>query len=449
MRSSGPLTLGISTALAVACVTAPEQSRTERPYLDAARQIGVWLEATAIPTEIGYLWPVAPVTAPGVENRDEPDRSLYSGTPGVVLFLFELGAVDLDGRWTELARGGAEEILTWVRDADSKLQAEPGVAGLWTGTSGWGFVMMEAYRHTEDERYRDAALRCADLVTRAAAAPVTTTDVVSGTAGVGFYLLESFRRYGKDRHRNVATAASWALVATAREESFGLSWPMREDFPRTMPNFSHGTAGVATFLSELHRVRPDSRNRDAALAGAERLVFLADPDSAGFRVHHHEPGGEDLYYLGWCHGPVGTARLFRSLALATGDAGWNELVDRCALAIRESGIPAVRTPGFWNNVGPCCGSAGVADFFLARGGVDDVAFAHELLDDVLARGTRDASTGGLYFLQAEHRVRPELLEAQTGYMQGAAGVGLVLLRADAQAVGLPWNLRFPDEPYEE
>jgi hypothetical protein len=33
---------------------------------------------------------------------------------------------------------------------------------------------------------------------------------------------------------------------------------------------------------------------------------------------------------------------------------------------------------------------------------------------------------------AEHRVRPELLIAQTGLMQGAAGVGLVLLRFAAE-----------------
>ena len=35
-----------------------------------------------------------------------------------------------------------------------------------------------------------------------------------------------------------------------------------------------------------------------------------------------------------------------------------------ARAILQSGIPEQRTPGFWNNVGICCGSAGVAEFFL-------------------------------------------------------------------------------------
>ena len=37
---------------------------------------------------------------------------------------------------------------------------------------------------------------------------------------------------------------------------------------------------------------------------------------------------------------------------------------RAAASVLKAGVPKKRTPGFWNNVGICCGSAGVADFFL-------------------------------------------------------------------------------------
>ena len=37
--------------------------------------------------------------------------------------------------------------------------------------------------------------------------------------------------------------------------------------------------------------------------------------------------------------------------------------------------------------------------------------------------------------QAEHRVRPELIVAQTGYMQGAAGIGSALIHLHASALG--------------
>ena len=43
--------------------------------------------------------------------------------------------------------------------------------------------------------------------------------------------------------------------------------------------------------------------------------------------------------------------------------------------------------------------------------------------------------------------RPDFLQAQTGYMQGAAGVGLWLLQLDAAQRGREFTLRFPDSPY--
>ena len=65
--------------------------------------------------------------------------------------------------------------------------------------------------------------------------------------------------------------------------------------------------------------------------------------------------------------------------------------------------------------------------------------------DLLARATRD--TSGTRWVQAEHRVRPEQLVAQTGFMQGAAGIGMWLLRLDGQERGRAPFVRFPDSPW--
>ena len=65
--------------------------------------------------------------------------------------------------------------------------------------------------------------------------------------------------------------------------------------------------------------------------------------------------------------------------------------------------------------------------------------------DLLQRGTRDDQ--GLRWVQAEHRVQPKLLVAQTGYMQGAAGIGMWLLRLDAAEHTRDTFVRFPDTPF--
>src|SRR5205807_1241529 len=58
------------------------------------------------------------------------------------------------------------------------------------------------------------------------------------------------------------------------------------------------------------------------------------------------------------------------------------------------------------------------------------------------------SEHGLRWIQAEHRVKPELLVAQTGWMQGAAGVGHMFLRMDAVDRHRKLSIRMPDSPFD-
>jgi hypothetical protein len=103
--------------------------------------------------------------------------------------------------------------------------------------------------------------------------------------------------------------------------------------------------------------------------------------------------------------------------------------------LHSQGLPN-RSAGFWNNVSVCCGNAGIAAVLLDRRDSTtlDRELATKLIDDLLSRGTHldlDGQRVGLKWIQAEHRVQPELLQAQTGLMQGAAGIGMVLLQIHA------------------
>lgn len=166
-------------------------------------------------------------------------------------------------------------------------------------------------------------------------------------------------------------------------------------------------------------------------------------------VFHHEPGGEKLFYLGWCHGPVGTARLFHRLHQATGDRVWRDWLERCGQAVVRSGIPEKRTPGFWDNVGQCCGPAGVAEFFLDLHRVTQdrrhLAFARHVTEDLLRRAVRDEKR--MRWRGAEYRVKPDFLTVQTGYMQGAAGIGMWLLHLDGFERGRGGRITLPDSPF--
>lgn len=446
---------GILLAAVVACgpTRAPEPPVTGggSEYERAALAAATWIRSTATESEAGAAWPADPYDTGSVITH------LYTGTPGVVLFFLELAAYTGDSTYLDDARAGADFLLARIGESAPETDATLEDAGLYTGTGGVGFVLYETYKATGDERYRDGALRVVERIhaqAREAGGGVDwldSTDIISGSAGIGLFLLYAAREMDHRASLELAERAGRRLLEVAEKHDTGLGWRMASDYERLMPNFSHGTAGVAYFLAALYEATKEPAFLDAALAGAWRLLSLAETEGDVCLVFHHTDGGEKLRYLSWCHGPAGTGRTFYKLWQVTGDPAWMGWTEKSANGVYKSGIPETLTEGFWNNVGQCCGSAGVAEFALAMHAVSDpsgrhLGFARRVADDVLARATEQ--DGGLMWVQAEHRVRPDFLVAQTGYMQGAAGIGMMLLHLDAVVTGRDSpRIVFPDSPF--
>jgi len=443
----------ILAALALgACRSAPEgRAPARRPYRDAALQTGDWLLDVRIPTPEGLVWPSDP------RRPESVTTDLYAGTPGVVLFFVEAWRHTGADAYLEAGRRGADALVAGLPAgaAAPGIAGAPGESGLYVGLAGTGFTLAEVYRATGEARYLDAARRCVETLRTCAKEAGSgvewndCTDVIAGSAGIGLYLLGATRDLDDPSARELASRAGARLLDLAVPAGGGLEWWMTPDFPRRMPNFSHGTAGVAFFLAALHRETGDPRFLEGALAGARYLLSVADTADGGCRIFHDEPDGRDLYYLGWCHGPIGTARLFLLLHEITRDPSWMSWAERCARSVEASGIPEHLTDGFWNNVGQCCGSAGVIegclDLHQATGNARWLRFAGRVADDLLRRASPVGS--GLKWVQTEFRRDPDLLVAQTGYMQGAAGIGIALLHLDARENGGPPPLRLPDHPF--
>jgi hypothetical protein len=266
-------------------------------------------------------------------------------------------------------------------------------------------------------------------------------DATLGTASVLLGAIWAMR-HDVPRAIELAERASTILVDERVETPAGLDWdfiPSRfQREPRgQMPNWSHGLAGIAGALAAagIELGRPDLV--DAARLGAEHLATLADISDGGMRLPREIPAREesDLYTYNWCHGPAGTSLLFAALDRAgtAGVAGrsayaWERA---CLHSLRQSGIPERRYPGFWDNDGRCCGTAGVGDAVLnvwQRHGLDeDLAFVMTLADAVVDRAIHDGD-GRAYWRFVEHRNEDPLLPPGVGWMQGAAGIAAFLFR---------------------
>jgi lantibiotic modifying enzyme len=426
--------LGAAAVLALAAAAAAQPpAAAPRPYLELARSVASWLESREVRTEHGLSWPIGEPFEPG-----EQSANLYSGTSGIVLFLLEMHHATGEAAFLERATAGADHLIA----ADDR-----GDCGLYTGAAGIAFTLWETHRRSGELRFAQAARERLARVHAAAQAAgdgvswTPVTDVIGGSAGIGAFLLWAARAMDDPPSLALAQRAGRWLIAQAQREGEGRRWPMAKDSEREYPNFSHGTAGVAWFLAELYRAKGEKAFLDAAIDGARYLEATA----VDGLVLHHRPGGEELYYLGWCHGPPGTTRLYEALGEITGEARWRQHVDAALEALVASGIPESRPAGFWNNAGQCCGTAGVIEWLLEVGTEPaHQALLGRLVEDLRARATTDEN--GTRWVVAEHRVRPELLGAQTGYMQGAAGIGMCLLHLDGAQCGRDPAIALPDAP---
>jgi hypothetical protein len=398
------------------------------------------------------------VSVPGVESGSDLSRPAR----GDAAQGLAAGALD----WLIGSARATASGLTWPAGPDDD-SADP---TLYHGSAGNIFALLEAQQHFRDDRYGDAAVRAAralahevdrqqdcslffGLTGTAVALQAVATRLGQGSPAAGRALALVRERFDGQRWNQMfellagnagiglgalhagdvelALLAVTPYLTTADPTPAGVNWAVRPS-PARSHHVAHGTLGIVHALAAIGAAagRPDLI--DLALAGAADVVSrnVAGPD--GFLVPHsdppHRPDVIERYSYGWCNGPAGDARVFGLLAQVTGDAAWTALADRCWYTVTQSGLPQRIRPGFWDNNGRCCGTAGVLALACDRIGAGDdaVDFADTLVDDLMARATVDA--GGARWSNYEHRATPSEMEPRTGWAMGNAGIIPELLR---------------------
>jgi lantibiotic modifying enzyme len=412
-------------------------------YRDVAEAAWSWVQTTVQDDDGPWL----PVTVSDDEPQTGPkgDRdSLYDGIAGLAPVLAEISETRA---LTDAEQSLATAIVARL-SAKAAVRDEP---SLYDGLAGDATALRLLAPGAERVAlHRLAHLRTPDGwsstlgVQGDSTAPVT--DLVMGTAGVVLSAMWA----GGEHALKIAATGSEALLRVAEPSDAGLDWQMYPTYGSSSPNYSHGTAGVAAALAIAGQAldRPDLVA--AAVQGAQHLLSVGSLDNDGFIAPHTIPPSkrevEPVTYT-WCHGPTGTSHMFAALAYAgvqdVGGYAVQELRQRCLNSVLASGVPQRLRPGFWDNDGRCCGTAGVGDVLLdaAQDSADaaraDVLLhaAHTMADALVERAIRDDAGARWRFV--EYRQDPPLLPPGTSWMQGAAGIAAFLFRiARVSEVGL-------------
>jgi hypothetical protein len=391
-----------------------------------------WLVASARVTEHGIAWS-------DTRDTDELDPNLYNGGAGVVMTLLEAYRHYDDDRFGDIALAASRELAANVEAWEH--------CSLYFGLTGMAVALQSVHEVLGDSLARTSVVRAMELVLDRFDGERWSDqfELLGGNAGIALGAL----RVGDI---DLALIAVAPYVERAETTSAGVNWEVRKGTLARFHHVTHGTLGIVGALAAVGAAASRFDLIELALAGAADVVSRNEALDEGFLVPHsdpqHRPELIERYSYGWCHGPSGDAQVFRLLAAVTGDLTWMELTDRCWQTVITSGLPERTRPGFWDNSGRCCGTAGVlalaCDRYIERD--HDFEFARVLVDDLCAKATVDDE--GARWSNFEHRVTPSDLEPRTGWAMGNAGIIRELLRVvrinDGRSSDyfVPW----PDQP---
>ena len=388
-----------------------EREQPDRPGedpLSRAVSIGEWLAERALTSPGGGVWWLESRTRgyTAVRVPSLMDRSLYSGSAGVAVFLAALERVSgAPGRWTPLVRGaltvgpeadGAEGLVRWE---------------LTGGVSGRAYAAAVAGQLLGHEDLLAMAMDLMGSFEVPEISPVDPLDVVGGWSGVLLALCAVARRSGNE----VMTERIGGLArAIGAEISTRLPPEMPQGHRRV--GFAHGATGISLALGRASEITGDRSLLDvvADLVGTENAKVGARGGPPGRRG----PTGGAVERA-WCWGSGGFALVRSRLAPLVGDPARDHLDAACThTASGPSGNDRL-----------CCGVPGQLDAMVEAG--VDREFIRPLVSRLLVRSEDLVLEPGLSF-----RGR--------SLFRGMAGVGYALLRSleTTEARQLPCVLLF-------
>jgi Lanthionine synthetase C-like protein len=414
----------------MAATTVPAMPRGEAAESLALGALD-WLLGSARSTNEGLTWAAA---VPGAEAS----FTLYHGSAGIVLTLLEAQRHFGDDRYGDAALRGAASIAAAADHEEN--------CSLYFGLAGMAAALHAVHVQLGDSSAGAAARRACDRVRSRFDGQRwgVMFELLGGNAGIALGALHA-------GDPELAGLAAEPYLRTADPTPGGVNWAVRPSPPRSH-HIAHGTLGIVYALAAVGTAAGRRDLVELALAGAADVVARNEAGPEGFLVPHsdpqHRPGLIERYSYGWCNGPAGDAQVFRLLGQVTEDAAWAAIADRCWHTVTRCGLPHRIRPGFWDNNGRCCGTAGVLALACDRHAeqAEGLEFADVLVADLAARATVDAS--GARWSNHEHRATPSALDPRTGWAMGNAGIIRELLRfARASAGRLPaCAVPWPDHP---
>ena len=205
----------------VATAASPELSNSEEisadEVLELAEDVGRWLASHATTTPAGTTWP---------DNALNPESASYdlaSGVAGKVLYFTALYRATENPDYLEMARGGADYLVSVVQDPRS-FEENPRRASLYTGISGIGVALLHVQQHLPDPKYGQAVIQITERLGEWSVAEGEGlrwsdefNDLIYGDAGTALFLAYVAEQTGSENARDMAHQGAQFLLGQAQQ----------------------------------------------------------------------------------------------------------------------------------------------------------------------------------------------------------------------------------------
>lgn len=397
-------------------------------------------------------------------SKGEMKLGFYSGQSGVLVSLVEYALTYDDSELKEKICSLADTIVSVVNNIDFS-EEKTTMPGLplsnnqflfENGYCGYAYALTLVYLYTEDDKYLDAAFKIIKQLIKVAKS--TNGDISGWTnqlclicdGNIILFIIflkdhlpsSITEEIGIDDFLNNLSEYVISKVIEIDEDHLKFNMMDKEILDRFFrhqdtsieyeyPNFNMGTAGGGFIATKLFQVTGDERLLDIAKKARNYLISISHKVTDNGRLLPFRlPDREDLYYLGYCHGAVGTSLFLQNLYNITHDNMYKDDIEEFYNAVKSTGAPFIHSPGYWHTYNQCCGTAGLLEMslnnYLLTENEEYLSFAKDCGEKLLSEG--NLGERGACWSQAWSRRNPTAYSEDLGYMNGSSGIISPLIR---------------------
>ena len=386
-------------------------------------------------------------------------NNLYVGGAGILHMYVQLDQVFHKKEYQKIISGMTRYIAKHLFDgvilAKQEGEYVPGMAeAFYSGIGGIGLILNEVYRLYQDEHAKTGAMKILDhyldtYIEYHKEIYWSDNSPIFFDGGNILYLLDCCETYKElpIKLKDVITKATDHILNHAiKHEDGGIEIDhLHVDFKHKEPNFEFGTAGAGYLFTKVYEFTKDSKYLDAAKQTIIYLKSIAVKQKEGYLIPYKLGVYTDLFYLGNCHGPVGTAKLFYELYQVTRDESYLKEIYQLIDGAKSLGAPFTQSAGFWNTTCICCGPAGYLPMFVGLYQLTKDSRWKKLAHDVgeVLAGTKVKNHWEIAF----DRTKPKVITSPAGYFTGAAGIVVALLQIYCLEEKIGGIVGLIDDPY--